>query len=85
MVVNVAEATGVDPTGTSVSAEDPAFVSLEFPAVEVLPEVIEKPTPAPLPATGINTTRWALIAALLAGLGALFLSVTRDTAARRRD
>ena len=85
VVVNVAEATGVDPAGTTVSAEDPAFVSLEFPEVVVKPEVIEKPAPAPLPATGINTTRWALIAALLAGLGALFLSVTRDTAARRRE
>ncbi len=83
VVVNVAEATGVDPAGTTVTAEDPAFVSLQFPDVEVLPRVVERP--APLPATGFDTSRWAMIAALLTGLGALVLMGTRETGARRRD
>lgn len=86
VVVNVAEVTGVDPSGTTVRDEDPAFVSLQFPDVEVPPTTVVEPAPT-LPATGFETMRLALWAALVAGLGALLLLLTEEAqvARRRRD
>ena len=66
-IINVAVVTGLDPTGAPVTATDTEEVFVAevlpeiierpepAPAPEVLPEVIEAPAPEVLPATGLQT------------------------------
>jgi hypothetical protein len=85
-IVNVAVVTGESPDGRTATDDDREDVFID--EVEVQPTVIVQPVPV-LPATGANTGVFALWAALLAGLGAMFLLLVRDPAVaelrRRKD
>lgn len=71
-LVNVATATGTDPTGFRVSASDDARISIVLGEVLVAPAVLAAPE---LPRTGADVADQVFLALSLIGLGAAILLV----------
>jgi hypothetical protein len=80
-IVNIAVVTGDSPDGRTATDDDTETVDVDV--VQVLPAVIPAPAPV-LPVTGADTFGYALWAALLAALGALFLLLVDDPRVKER-